>query len=209
MKLIHTTIFILNFLFLNNLVIAQQSQYVGDQYSINKRYYELLEKGKEPPKSEEEKYLKEIPKDLSKELNKIKNIDKKSYFKLLKEAWNIDNYFTYAQQEYPFQLSSSELKSNLIKQEFRKNIEAKIIIIRYNVSKENEKKELKIKLKTKLNELFEIKEIMKNEEMKFLESKLQKLKVVLKNREKNKNEIVAKKVNEILHEKDEDKFRWN
>ena len=209
MKLIHTTIFILNFLFLNNLVIAQQSQYVGDQYSINKRYYELLEKGKEPPKSEEEKYLKEIPKDLSKELNKIKNIDKKSYFKLLKEAWNIDNYFTYAQQEYPFQLSSSELKSNLIKQEFRKNIETEIIIIRYNVSRENEKKELRIKLKTKLNELFEIKGIMKNEEIKFLESKLQKLKVLLKNRQKNKNEIVEKKVNEILHEKDEDKFKWN
>lgn len=203
MKIIHITIFILNFLFLNNLVIAQQSQDIEDQYSINKKYYELLEKGKEPPKSEEEKYLKEIPKDLSEELSKIKNVDKKSYFKLLKEAWNIDNYFTYAIHEYPFKLSSSELKNELIKQEFRKNIRIKIITIKYNVSKENDKKDLRIKLKTELNELFEIKGRMKSEEIKYLESKLKQLKSVLDDRQKNKNGIVEKKINEVLHKKDD------
>jgi len=180
-----------------------------DQYSANKKYYELLDKGKEPSKSEEEKYLYEIPKDLSKELLEIKNIKKKSYFRLLKETWNIDHYFTYAQHEYPFKLSSSELKSNLIKQEFRKNIEIKILTIKYDASKESEKREVRIKLKTKLNELFEIKGTMKNEEINFLESKLKKLKVALKDRQKNKNEIVEKKVKEVLHEKDEDKLKWD
>jgi len=199
----------MSILSINIFTIAQQAKYMEDQYTINKKYYELLEKGKEPSRSEEEKYLNEIPKDLSKELLEIKNIQKKSYFRLLKETWNIDHYFTYAQHEYPFTLSSSELKSNLIKQELRKNIEVKIITIKYDASKENKKLELRNKLKTKLNELFEIKGTMKNEEIIFFESKLKKLKVALKDRQKNKNEIVEKKVKEVLHEKDEDKLKWD
>ena len=194
MKHFNKLILLLSILSFNIFTTAQQAEHREDQYSINKKYYSLLDKGQEPPKSEEEKYLKEIPNDLSKELLEIKNIKKNSYFRLLKEAWDIDHYFTYAQDKYPFTLSSSELKSNLIKQEFRKNIEVRIITIKYGASKENEKRELRNRLKTKLNELFEIKGTMKNEEINFLESKLKKLKLALKDRQKNKNEIVEKKI---------------
>lgn len=196
----------LSFLILSNSIYAQNnqkkiSQYYQDEYTINKKYYEDLEKGKLPSKSDEEKYLNRIPGDLRKKLSEAKRIDKKWYYRLLKEAWNIYNYFSYPAQVYPFRLSSQELKIGLIKKEMHKNIELRILHMKHIHARENEKGSIRKQMATKLNELFDVKETMKMEEIKYLESRLKELKVELNERKKNKNAIVEKRLQEVLREK--------
>ncbi|MBI1939258.1 MAG: hypothetical protein HYS25_14205 [Ignavibacteriales bacterium] len=190
----------------NNKINSGQkslSQQYEDDYTINKKYYEYLGKGKEPSKSEEEKYLNEIPFDLKKKLSEAKKIDRKWYYRLLKEAWNIYYWFSYPASDYPFRLSSSELKNSLIKKELQKDIELQILQMKCIHAKENEKSNIRAQMAAKLNEIFDVKETMKAEEIKYLESRINELKASLKERQKNKNAIVEKKLKEVLREKND------
>lgn len=188
----------------NNKIRSGQkslSQQHEDNYTINKKYYEDLGKEKEPSKIDEKKYLNGIPGDLRKKLSEAKKLDSIWYYKLLKETWNIYNWFSYPASDYPFRLSSAELKNSLIKKEMHKNIELQILQRKYIHAKENEKSNIRAQMAAKLNEVFDVKETMKAEEIKYLESRLKELKVKLNERQKSKNAIVEKRLQEVLREK--------
>jgi len=70
--------------------------------------------------------------------------------------------------------------------------------IRYEHADESEKPKIINDLKSKLNQLFDIKEKARSLEVEFLEQELAQLKEALKVRKSNKSEIINRRLNELI-----------
>lgn len=69
---------------------------------------------------------------------------------------------------------------------------------RYKYADDNEKPKIINDLKSKLNQLFDIKEKARSLEVEYLEKELAQLKESLKVRKSNKGEIINRRLNELI-----------
>lgn len=141
----------------------------------------------------EAKYLKNIMPRVKKELEGIKRLNKTKYFNLLRD-FHFENFgFP------PFGKDSKEARERRKKiTELEVNTEA--LGLKYQKAEKGDRDKLKGELKEKLNELFELREANRKEEVGDLEERLKDLKTTLQERRDNKDEIVKKRMQELTGE---------
>lgn len=157
-------------------------------------------------KEQEEKYLKEIPNEIKNLLLEIKNLDKDKYYGLLREAYNTFNNLSWSASDYASVFFPQKEKSEFVRNEKKLDIETEVLLIKYKNAKTDQKTVLRNELMNSLNKLFDARESLKEEEIRYLESKIKELKESLTIRKNNKKQIVERRLKELLNEKDE--LRW-
>lgn len=153
----------------------------------------------EMSKEEEEKLLKAVPAEVRQKLEEIKKIDKKKYTHLLRN-YNFGFVGWTTQLDDSFSLKKDSSKEKELE------IDVELLVLKYKNGDDNNKAKLKTDLNAKLAELFDLKEVKKQEEVKRLEKRLQELKESLQLRKQNKGEIVNKRIQELLG--DSKYLRW-
>ncbi len=157
-------------------------------------------------KEQEEKYLSEIPSDIKNLLLDVKNLDKNKYYGLLSEAYNTFNNLSWSARDYASVSYPQKEKSEFVRNEKKLDIETEVLLIKYKNVKADQKAVLRNELMNALNKLFDARESLKEEEIKYLESRIKELKESLTIRKNNKKQIVEGRLKELLNEKDE--LKW-
>jgi hypothetical protein len=143
--------------------------------------------------SQEKELLKDIMPKLKKELEGIKKLNKMKYFTLLQDLHfrNLDIPFFGKRNKEAIERSRKigELE-----------VETESLGLKYQNADKPDKSTIKTDLKNKLNELFELRESNRKEEVGQLENRLSELKKTLQERRENKEEIVKKRMLELLGE---------
>jgi hypothetical protein len=153
-----------------------------------KRFFELSEK-------EEQKLLQELNEELKKHLTELKKYDKEEYIELLRES-------QYRNMRYPFATSREKEMLQRERKIFELEVATRSLSAKYNSDKSADKSKLKSQLTTTISELFDLKELNRQSQVKELERELASLKKELDVRSKNKTEIIRRRVQELLGEDD-------
>ncbi|MEW6194988.1 MAG: hypothetical protein AB1521_07530 [Bacteroidota bacterium] len=186
-----------------NKIVAQIDISSGASDRDLARVYVL---GGKLSKEQEEKYLKEIPNEIKNLLLEIKNLDKDKYYGLLREAYNTFNNLSWSSSDYASVFFPQKEKSEFVRNEKKLDIETEVLLIKYKNAKTDQKTVLRNELMNSLNKLFDARESLKEEEIRYLESKIKELKESLTIRKNNKKQIVERRLKELLNEKDE--LKW-
>jgi len=145
-------------------------------------------------KENEDKILKTLPSDVKEDLLEVKKIDKDKYYKILSEAphffFDLENAFMLD----PFEKKRMEQSQQVGHWEMH----TKALGFLYQHSVQNKKPEIKAKLQTKLDRLFDLKEEERKLEVKMLEHQLQELKTYFEARKNNKAQIINRRLNELI-----------
>lgn len=176
-------------------------------------YYELAQEysvqGKEMSKEEEERCLKNISPELKAKLEEVKKLDKVKYYSLLRQAGYLLSYSP------PMEFHGTGSRSYTSDPKFyldqhKKKVELEVNVeyfaLKYKNSDIASQQKIKSELQSALNQLFDIREFQKQEEVKQLEKRLQELKESLQARKQNKSEIVQRRIQEMLG--DSKYLRW-
>ncbi len=147
-------------------------------------------------KEEEEKLLKNLSPETRTKLEEIKKLNKNKYNQLLRET-TFYGALTYWDKNTPAVLDFRKQTEETKKQK-ELEIDVELLALKYKNADSGNQSKIKSELSSKLSELFDIKELKKQEEVKQLEKRLQELKESLIARKQNKNEIVARRVQELL-----------
>jgi hypothetical protein len=142
---------------------------------------------------DENEILKSLPPELKKELLKVKELDAKRYQELLRET----SYTRY--EVYAGYMESYERKRYDTERQVRElELFTETLSVRYEHANDNEKPKIINDLKSKLNQLFDMKEKARSLEVEFLEQELAQLKESLKVRKSSKSEIINRRLNELI-----------
>ena len=134
------------------------------------------------------------------DLLKRKRKDPQKYEEQLARLWEKSTRLKRIKMEDPLRYKSKKQQDDLDRQ-------CKKLAKEYEKSKnESQKNTIKNELRTKLDELFVLRENEKVEKIKKLEAELEKLKEMVKLREQKKQQIIEKRLNELLN--DNEALRW-
>jgi hypothetical protein len=149
----------------------------------------------------EQESLSKLPADLREDLLKVKEVDLEQYGELLHEAAHsqYDGHFRYAEES-----EKERYETEMLVQQLELQTEA--LSIQFEHAKDSEKNGIISKLKTKLDELFEMKEKERALNIKLLEKELTELKESLSVRKQHKTEIINRRLNELIGR--DDYFEW-
>lgn len=144
--------------------------------------------------AEEQEYLKNIDSELKLKLKEIKNKDKEKYADLLRELhWkNMEHSFMHMGRE-------KEMMKNE-KQIVKYEILTESLAIEYKSATSSEKTKIKTELQKNLSNLFDLKEMQRETEVKLLEEEIKKLKEKIATRKNSKDIIVRRRIEELLGE---------
>lgn len=138
-------------------------------------------------------YKQQLNKELLEKLEQIKQKNQSKYQTLLKEAYFKNNRFPYWERRNKEQF---ERQQKILELE----IQSESLALDYKDSKENKKQSIKKELQEVLNDLFELREKDRKEDVARLEKELQELKESLQIRANKKNEIIERRIEELLGE---------
>jgi len=140
---------------------------------------------------EEREYLKNINSDLIQKLQGIKKVDEAKYAEFLRNMhWKNMNWPFFVNK---MDKEEMEAEKKIIEYE----ILTESLSIEYKKVSSKEKERIKKELQKNLSQLFDLKEIRKEKEVKRLE---EQLKEKIANRKGNKNIIVKRRLEELLGE---------
>ena len=149
----------------------------------------------------EQETLSKLSVDLRADLLKVKEVDLEEYGELLHDAAHTqyEGHFRYAEE------SEKEMyETEMLVQQLELQTEA--LSIQFEHARDDQKNGLISKLKTKLDELFEMKEKERALNIKLLEKELTELKESLSVRKQHKTEIINRRLNELIGR--DDYFEW-
>ncbi|MBL1213893.1 MAG: hypothetical protein HND52_11105 [Ignavibacteriae bacterium] len=153
-----------------------------------KHFFELNEQ-------EEQKLLQKLNAELQKNFAELKKYDTEEYFELLMES-------QYRNMRYPFATKKEKEMLQREKKIFELEVATRSLSSKYNSDKSADKSKLKSQLTSTISELFDLKELNRQSQVKELERELASLKKELDIRSKNKTEIIRRRVQELLGEDD-------
>jgi len=142
---------------------------------------------------EEQEVLKNLPPELKDELLKVKELNSEQYKALLSEilynGYDVYAGFmeSYEREQYETQKQIQQLELFTVSLGFR-----------YEYANDSDKQKIISDLKSRLNQLFDMKEKARSLQVGMLEKELAQLKESLKVRKKNKNEIINRRLNELI-----------
>ncbi|MGE5681773.1 MAG: hypothetical protein ACM34K_12920 [Bacillota bacterium] len=142
---------------------------------------------------QEQKYLKDIMPKIKKELEEIKKLNKIKYFDILKDL-HFENL------NGPFFGKMDKEAVERMRKVSELEVETESLGLKYQNANKADKEKMKSELKNKLNELFELKETNRKQEVEHLEKRLSELRKSLQERRDNKDEIVRKRMMELTGE---------
>lgn len=156
---------------------------------------------KELSREEENELLKMCPLEIKNKLQEIKNMNNTRYNILLKKL-------SILYPDVPMRVTGlGKQTMEAIRGKSLLEVEAEICVLKYKKADNSVKPKIKSDLQSTLNKLFEVNEIQKLEEIKYLENRLIELKKSLQTRKQNKDEIVKRRVCELLDESDN--LKWD
>ena len=149
----------------------------------------------------EQETLSKLSADLRADLLKVKEVDLEEYGELLHEAAHTqyEGHFRYAEESEKERYETEMLVEQL-------ELQTEALSIQFEHAKDSEKNGLISKLKTKLDELFEMKEKERALNVEMLEKELTQLKESLSVRQQHKKEIINRRLNELIGR--DDYFEW-
>lgn len=178
----------------NSGTLAQVYSELAHNYTVQ---------GKEMSKEEEEKLLKSLTPETRAKMEEIKKLNKNKYFQLLRTSFPFGVMSSgYGETAFAGLYNASENQ----KKEKELEIDAELLALKGKGADANTQQKIKSDLTNTLNQLFDIRETQKQEEVKRLEKRLQELKESLQARKQNKNEIVQRRIQELLG--DSRYLRW-
>ncbi len=144
--------------------------------------------------TEEQEYLKNIDSELKLKLKEIKKNDKEKYADLLRELhWkNMEHSFMHMGREKDMMKNEKQI----VKYE----ILTESLAIEYKSAASSEKTKIKTELQKNLSNLFDLKEMQRETEVKLLEEEIKKLKEKIATRKNSKDIIVRRRTEELLGE---------
>ena len=137
--------------------------------------------------------LESLPPELKNELLKIKELDAERYQELLRET-SYTRYEVYAGYMESYERKRYETERHVRELE----LFTEAISVRYEHANDKEKPKIINDLKSKLDQLFDMKEKARSLEVEFLEQELAQLKESLKVRKSNKGDIINRRLNELI-----------
>lgn len=151
-------------------------------------------------KQTENQYLKSVNNVLKEKLFNIKKFDKKAYERLLQKSY-------FSSIDFPFFNSFDQKRKEMKSKISALEIETTSLALSYKNDSNIDKSKIKKRLNNTLNELFDLKEQNKKQDVERLENQLKTLKHSLIVRSKNKVEIIKRRLNQLIGE---DKYLdWN
>ena len=150
-------------------------------------YFQLSEK-------EEQEYLTNINSELKLKLKEIKEADKEKYAEFLRQLhWkNMEHSFMHMGRE-------KEMMKNE-KQIIEYEILTESLALEYKSAPSSGKTKIKKDLQKNLGNLFDLKEMQRERQVKLLEEEIAKLKEKIATRKKNKDIIIRRRTEELLGE---------
>lgn len=143
---------------------------------------------------DEQEYLKNINSELKLKLQKIKEYDEQKYQQYLQELRWRGMELSFMHKGHDKEMIERERQ--LIEYE----ILTESLAIEYQKSSTSEKANIKKELEKNLSNLFDLKEVQREDEVKMLEQEITKLKEKVANRKKNKEVIIRRRMEELLGE---------
>ena len=143
---------------------------------------------------DEQEYLKNIDSDLKLKLQQIKQFNQQKYVEYLQEL-------RWRGMELSYMHMGKE--KEMIKREqqiVEYNILTESLAIEYQKASSAEKEKIKKELEKNLNNLFDLKEMQRESEVKVLEAEIKKLKQKIASRKNNKSTIIRRRTEELLGE---------
>ena len=143
---------------------------------------------------DEQEYLKNIDSDLKLKLQQIKQFNQQKYVEYLQEL-------RWRGMELSYMHMGKE--KEMIKREqqiVEYNILTESLAIEYQKASSAEKEKIKKELEKNLNNLFDLKEMQRESEVKVLEVEIKKLKQKIASRKNNKSTIIRRRTEELLGE---------
>ena len=193
---------------------SSSSRGLSSEYQDAEHAYSVRVQGKEMSKEEEEKYLKNLSPEMKAKFEEVKKLNKNKYYQLLRESSylsKMDYYFTQSAQSstgraFSVYEETAKERNEQMKKQKELEIDVEIYALKYKSADNASQQKIKSDLQTTLNQLFDIREAQKQEEVKSMEKRLQELKESLQGRKQNKNEIVQRRIQELLG--DSKYLRW-
>ena len=184
--------------------IAQDMAQSTGAYDKLVQEYTVQAQGKEMSKKEEEDRLSRLTPEVRAKMEEIKKLNKNKYNQLLRSSFPYGVFSDGDGDETVLAglFNSSEDQ----KKEKELEINAELLALKYKNADANSQQKMKNDLTNTLNQLFDIRESHKQDEVKRLEKRLQELKESLQARKQNKNEIVQRRIQEMLG--DSRYLRW-
>lgn len=145
---------------------------------------------------DEKELLKNLREELKNELKVIKEVDKEKYFELLRES-------QFKNMRIPFMAKREKVMHEREMKIFESEIKAEALAVRYGKANQAQRNRIKDELRTALNNLFEEKEMRREDEVRELENELKELRKSLAVRQMNKNNIIERRIQDLL---DEDEY---
>jgi hypothetical protein len=168
---------------------SQEKIKVPEPPNYDFEYHEFFKMSED----DEKELLKNINKDLKKELEVIKTVNKERYFDFLRQS-------QYKNMAVPFLVKREKLTWEREQKIFEAEVKAEALAAKYSKAKQTEKENIKRNLREELKTLFDQKEERRREEVAELEKQLQELRKSLEVRQKNKNQIIERRIQELLEE---------
>ncbi|TSA27185.1 MAG: hypothetical protein D4R68_06085 [Ignavibacteriales bacterium] len=154
-------------------------------------------------KKEEEERLSRLTPEVRAKMEEIKKLNKNKYNQLLRSSFPfgvMSNGNSEAVLAGLFNSSENQKKEKELE------IDAELLALKYKVADSNSQQKMKNDLTNTLNQLFDIREAQKQDEVKRLQKRLQELQESLQARKQNKSEIVQRRIQELLG--DSRYLRW-
>jgi len=155
--------------------------------------------GFEVSEQEEKDRLSKLSEKLRKELEQVKKLNKYKYNEMLQNMY-------FRGLDLPVFSELDKRNRERAKKIMELELETEALGVKYQNDKTAEKQKIREELRTKLSELFELRETERKEEFESLEKRLNELRESLSERRKNKEEIVKNRLNELTGE--EKHLRW-
>jgi len=159
--------------------------------------------GGELSKKEEEERLSRLTPEVRAKMEEIKKLNKNKYNQLLRSSFPFGvmrNYSGVLEDVGLFNAGENQKKEKELE------IDAELLALKYKAADANSQQKMKNDLTNTLNQLFDIREAQKQDEVKRLQKRLQELQESLQARKQNKNEIVQRRIQELLG--DSKYLRW-
>jgi len=142
---------------------------------------------------EEKEVLKNLPPELKDELLKVKELNPEQYKALLSEIL-YNRYDVYAGFMESYEREQYETQKQIQQLE----LFTESLGFRYEYANDSDRQKIISDLKSRLNQLFDMKEKARSLQVGMLEKELAQLKESLNARKNNKGEIINRRLNELI-----------
>lgn len=150
------------------------------------KYFEMKEE-------DEKKILKNLNETLRSNLEQIKKVNREKYIELLRES-------QFKNIKIPFIVKHEKLMHERENKIFEAEVKVEALAAKLKNKNTNERSKIKQELKNELNDLFDLKEERRKQEVEELQKELSELKKSLDVRVKNKDKIIERRMQELLEE---------